>query len=344
MSKSILVVGGGIFGIVTAVDFAKKGYEVTLHEELDGVMKCASGINQYRLHKGYHYPRSKVTALECLKSVKEFNLRFQHSIINGNTEHYYSIAKENSFVNGQQYIEFLDDVGLDYDIVESFKNADVTVKVKEELFDHQILRQQLIDEMNFYNINVILNHTTTKDDFKDYDYVIISTYSRINDLVDKKRQYQYEICEKPVVNLPDKYKNKSIVVMDGPFMCLDPYGQDGLHVLGNVVHAIHDTNIGFKPVIKDKFKDYLNNGVIQNPKITKINKFIESANEYFEGFNDLEHIGSMYTIRTVLSNREHDDARPTMVTQENEKTFSIFSGKIVTCVGVVDEIIKIIER
>jgi hypothetical protein len=33
-----------------------------------------------------------------------------------------------------------------------------------------------------------------------------------------------------------------------------------------------------------------------------------------------------------------------MVTQESEKTFSIFSGKIVTCVGVVDEITKIIER
>ena len=80
MSKKILVVGGGIFGIVSAVDFAKKGYEVTLHEELDGVMKCASSINQYRLHKGYHYPRSKVTALECLNSVNKFNTRFKNSV------------------------------------------------------------------------------------------------------------------------------------------------------------------------------------------------------------------------------------------------------------------------
>ena len=340
----ILVVGGGIFGIVTAVDFAKKGYDVTLHEELDEVMKCASSINQYRLHKGYHYPRSKITAYECLRSVKQFNTRFAHSIINGNTEHYYSIAKENSFINGGQYIKFLDEVGLDYKIVEPFKNADVTVKVEEELFDHKILRQQLIDDMNYYNVNVKLNHTTTKDDFENFDYVIISTYSRINDLVDKKRKYQFEVCEKPVVKLPLKYKNKSVVVMDGPFMCFDPYGQDGLHVLGNVVHAIHGTNVGYKPMINNKLKDYLNNGVIENPKITKIEKFIETANEYFDGFEDLEHIGSMYTIRTVLSDREHDDARPTMVTQESEKTFSIFSGKIVTCVGVVNEITKIIER
>ena len=81
-----------------------------MYEKNSDIISSASAINQYRLHRGYHYPRSKITAYECLRSVKQFNTRFAHSIINGNTEHYYSIAKENSFINGGQYIKFLDEV------------------------------------------------------------------------------------------------------------------------------------------------------------------------------------------------------------------------------------------
>ena len=47
MKNKVLVVGGCIFGVTTSLRLAKLGYSVTLHEELDGLMKCASGINQY---------------------------------------------------------------------------------------------------------------------------------------------------------------------------------------------------------------------------------------------------------------------------------------------------------
>ena len=344
MSDRVLVVGGGIFGIVSAIELSKKGFSVTLHEELDDIMRCASGVNQYRLHSGYHYPRSKVTALECSKSVEKFKTKYISCIINNNIEHYYSISNENSLVNGDEYIKFLDDMGLYYKQVKTMNNSQVTVSVKEELFNHKILRRNLIDELVLYNVNMILNHKTNKNEFSDFDYIVISTYSKINELVGNKREYQFEVCEKPVVRLPNEYKNKSIVVMDGPFMCLDPYGNTEYHVLGNVVHAIHSTNIGYKPIINDKLKGYLNSGIIENPKVTNIGKFIDTGKDYFDGFDKLEHIGSMYTIRTVLSNREHDDARPTIVNRESDNIFSVFSGKIVTCVDATKQIIEVIDE
>ena len=104
-------------------------------------------------------------------------------------------------------------------------------------------------------------------------------------------------------------------------------------MLGNVVHAIHETNVGTKPIVSDELKPYLNKGLIKNPKITNIDKFIESGVKYFgDEFADLEHIGSMYTIRAVLKDRDHDDARPTLVKSEEDKVYSLFSGKIDTCV------------
>ena len=54
----IAVVGGGIFGITSAWKLAQKGHGVDLYEKQPDILTAASGINQYRLHKGFHYPRS----------------------------------------------------------------------------------------------------------------------------------------------------------------------------------------------------------------------------------------------------------------------------------------------
>ena len=336
----VLVVGGGIFGTTASVALATSGFNVTLHEELDSIMKCASDINQYRLHRGYHYPRSKSTAQECLDGLKSFKRKYGASVVNGNVNHFYAISSRDSMVSKEEYLKFLYEMGLEYNVNEPFNGTDLTVEVGEELFDSEKLRVQVTQKMKGVGVNVVLNKHTTKEDFDDYDYVVIATYAKINELLDESIQYQYEVVEKPVVKLPKEYKNKSVVVMDGPFMCLDPY-KNGYHVLGHVEHAIHSTNVGDYPMVLNKhIVGYLNNGVIHNPKVTKINKFIEAGMEFFEDFDKLEHIGSMFTIRTVLAHREHDDARPTIVTQEAHNVYTIFSGKIGTCVQAANELVR----
>jgi len=339
----VLVVGGGIFGTTAATMLATSGYNVTLHEELGGIMKCASDINQYRLHRGYHYPRSKETAQECLDGLKSFKRKYEDSIVNDEVMHFYAISSRDSLVSREEYIDFLDEMGLEYNFHEPFYETDLTVEVDEELFDSEKLRVQTIQKMKGVGVNVVFNKQTTKEDFDDYDYVVIATYAKINELLDEPKQYQYEVIEKPVVRLPEWYKNKSVVVMDGPFMCLDPY-KNGYHVLGHVKHAIHSTNVGPYPMVLNKdIVGYLNNGVIENPKITKIQKFIDAGMEYFEDFDKLEHIGSMFTVRTVLAYRDYDDARPTFVTKVNKKIYTIFSGKIGTCVEAANQLVEMVK-
>lgn len=48
-------------------------------------------------------------------------------------------------------------------------------------------------------------------------------------------------------------------------------------------------------------------------------------------------------IRTVLPKREHDDARPTLVERIDERTVSLFSGKIPTCIDAANEVLKLLE-
>ena len=342
--KNVAVVGGGIFGCTIAWKLSKKGYKVTLYEQNDDIISQASNINQYRLHRGYHYPRSKETAIQSQWGETSFIKEYGEALVNGDIEHYYCIAKEDSKVNAQQYKQFMKDMNLYYkekklDFVP--KNVvDLTVEVKELLFNPDKLKEICWKKLNQYNVNVVLNNYSFNHD--SYDYIINATYSNLNNLLPKEKQkdYQFELCEKPVVKLPKQYKNKSVVIMDGPFMCIDPLGDTGWHVMGNVVHAIHTTNTGRFPEYDSKFDNLLNKGIVENPSITNIDKFIESAKVFFKDIDKAKHIGSMYTFRTVLPNRDKDDARPTLIEKLTGKIYNVFSGKIGTCVNASDEILE----
>ena len=59
---------------------------------------------------------------------------------------------------------------------------------------------------------------------------------------------------------------------------------------------------------------------------------------FFKGLDDLEYKGSMFTIRAVYPNKDHNDERPTVVEKVNSKHFVLFSGKISPCVDASYEL------
>ena len=261
--------------------------------------------------------------------------------MNGDIKHYYGIASEESLVTAEQYLSILDSVGLEWEIVDSLPNCDLTIKVDEKLYDPDALRLVCIKRMCGLSINVRTDKKFDKQ--TGYKHTIYSTYSSLNDFTNEKQDYQFELCEKPVLKLPDKYKNKSIVIMDGPFMCFDPYSDTGYHLAGNVVHAIHASNIGKEPKIPAVYKNYLNKGLIEKPKYTNIHRFIESSKRFFPDIEKSKYIGSMYTIRTVLPNKDETDERPTIITKQNEN-YILFSSKIGNCVDAASSVVYMIKN
>ena len=78
-------------------------------------------------------------------------------------------------------------------------------------------------------------------------------------------------------------------------------------------------------------------------RILNFGKFIESASVFLPEVKKAEHIGSMYTIRTVLPDVDSTDERPTLVSRINEKIINVFSGKLGNCVEVSEKVIKLLN-
>ena len=68
-----IIIGGGIYGLYSALRCAKKGETIIVLEYDDTCFKRATYINQARVHMGYHYPRSYSTAIKSAGYFQRFN-------------------------------------------------------------------------------------------------------------------------------------------------------------------------------------------------------------------------------------------------------------------------------
>jgi hypothetical protein len=346
----VAVVGGGIFGATAAVELARHGHRVELFERGTDLLTAASGINQYRLHRGYHYPRSRATAIECRDSEPAFRNAFPEAVVES-PDHFYAISARDSLTSADDYVRFCEDLALEVEIdapaVLRTEAVSLAVRVRESLFDPVVLRRLVWEQLRATGVDVHLGTEVEADDLRAFETSVVATYAEVNrlapDVPGSRPVYQFEICEKPVVRLPATFRADSVVVMDGPFMCVDPLADTGLFVLGNVVHAIHQRSIGRVPEVPGEYADLLDRGIVERPSITNIDRFISEGVEYFEGFDQAEHVGSMFTIRAVLPGVDRTDERPTLVRQIDERTITVFSGKIDTCIRAAESVARLVD-
>jgi len=349
--KKVAVIGGGVFGATAAIYAARAGHETHLYEELGDILQAASAINQYRLHRGYHYPRSPQTADSAAKAESSFREEYGEAILDGG-DHLYAIAKEKSLVSGQEFLAFCDAQGLPYQSVpvEGLVNPEMVelmIRVQESRFDPNLLREAVRRKLHESGVQLHTNTRFGAGEVSEYDKIISAAYagssSVLQEIAGIAPMHQYEVCEKPVVTLPSSFGQTDLVIMDGPFMCIDPIGTSGQYVLGNVVHAIHATNIGTAPSVPEHLRQYLNRGVVDASLVSKFAAFIESGSAYIPLLTEAAYVGSLFTVRTVLPHLDATDARPTMVSTLDDTVITIFSGKIGNCVMAAREAVSLID-
>lgn len=349
----VAVVGGGIFGVTAALRLARAGHRVALYERRADLLMEASRANQRRLHRGYHYPRSAATARASAQGARSFVAEFPEAAVRGQ-RHYIAIARHDSLVSATDYVRFCQSMGLDfreeYPPFLRRRMVDLSLRVRETTIDIDALRWACWRRLLRAGVDVRLNTRwpVAASVSKETDWVVVATYAALNDIEGAAPAsavpYQFEICEKPLLRLPQEYRGTSMVVLDGPFMCFDPVaGTHDTFLAGNVRHAIHATTVGRYPLIPAGLLERLNNGPHRGPPDARWRAFIADGARFFAAFRRADYLGSFFTTRAVLPGLEDTDARPTVVRLIDERTVTVFGGKISTCVEAAHDVVRLVS-
>ena len=372
----IIIVGGGIFGLYSAAELSKKGYDVKLFEQGMELGSGATKVNQARLHLGYHYPRSNKTALQCIKGFDKFIQRFPESI-NKDFNQYYAIAKDNSKVDSVQYINFCSSLGLPFQKVnldKSILNPDsvqLNILAKEYSFDWRKIVDKLTKEVLENGGKIYLGHKLIKADrttrsiifetphgLRDffYEIVINATYSNLNGINKifgtKEIPMEYELCEMAIVKVPEKFKKIGITIMDGDFTSIMPFGLSGYHSISNVRRTPHERSLKGMP----EFSCNKENTICSKENLNiclncpfKPKSWFDSmsyfAKKYLPWIDNVKYIESLFAVKAIPSNVDQTDERPSSVIEDVDLKgyYSIFSGKVDTVIDIVEDLIERIE-
>jgi hypothetical protein len=331
MVTKIAVAGAGIYGATAAIRLAERGHQVTLFDPL-GVMRAASAINQYRVHSGYHYPRSPETITETLEARREFIQAFAPAIVR-NSRHYYAIPREGSRTRPQEYEQIMRSHGLPLHARRpewmNFEYIDQCYEVDENIYDPDLLRSVIESRLNALRIR--FEQTVFLREMRgDYDFVVWATYG-MGASRDIFRIAKYQVAEKILIALPPELQGIALVVVDGPFTAFDPYGNSRHSLFGSAKHTNHWSTSNPEEPVPENYLRVLNRSEFAAVANTRFEAMREDCCLAVPAAKDATYIGSRFTLRVVEDNPEHD-RRILYVEEGLPGEIHIFSAKVVGAV------------
>ncbi len=331
MGAKIAVAGAGIYGATAAIRLAEQGHQVHLFDPL-GVLRAASAINQYRVHAGYHYPRSAETISEIAEARAEFTQAFAGAIVR-NSRHYYAIPKEHSLTSPDFYDNVMSKHGLPLKPCQpawmNFNFIEQCYQVEENIYDPDVLRGLVEARLKAQDIRLQQCEFTPKMR-PDYDFVVWATYG-LGGSRGFFKAAKYQVAEKMLIELPAELHGVALVVVDGPFTAFDPYGSSSRSLFGSARNTNHWTTTNANEPIPEPYTGILNKPDFEPVPFTHFEAMRADCCLTVPAAKDAVYIGSRFTIRVVEDNPEHD-RRILHVREGAPGEIHIFSGKVVSAV------------
>ncbi len=259
MGAKIAVAGAGIYGATAAIRLAEQGHQVHLFDPL-GVLRAASAINQYRVHSGYHYPRSTETISEIAEARAEFTQVFADAIVR-NSLHYYAIPKEHSLTSPDLSVSIMSKNGLPLKTCRpewmSFDFNEKCYEVEENIYDPDVLRGLVEARLEAQGMR-LQQREFTSEMRPEYDFVVWATYG-LGPSRGFFKTAKYQVAEKMLIELPPQLRGVALVVVDGPFTAFDPFGSSSRSLFGSAKNTNHWTTTNASEAIPEPYAGMLNN-------------------------------------------------------------------------------------
>ncbi|MBS3088763.1 FAD-dependent oxidoreductase [Candidatus Pacearchaeota archaeon] len=352
--KKIAIIGAGIFGCCAALELARRGFEIVIFERADNIFTGASTINHLRHHYGFHYPRSKETVSEINSSRKNFEAEFGDSVSEF-FEDFYGVSRINTKTTPENFVRFCDELNLPYEIAwpeEQFmdrRNIGICLKTPERVYDPDILKGLILQKMRGKNICLRLNHKVIGgqvagsrkklifscgnfESAEEFDIVVNATYSNFNSFNKwfgfPRKKLLYELVELLELYIPNSPRI-GLTIVDGAFSSVLPRGEKGTFTLGHVDASL------LKSVVSDDIDP-----VVMSNENTASNKEEILRRGYLDYpfLKKAQILRSLFVTRVVKANVDDTDERPTEITDYGNGMYSIFGGKVITCVDTAKKL------
>ena len=348
-----VIIGGGFYGCCIALSLAQHYDHVALIEKENRLMQKASSLNQARVHGGYHYPRSFMTATRSLINYSRFMNDFKDAIVD-NVKHIYAIAKYGTKTNSKQFYNLFKAINAPIQRLPDtqfklFFNPDLIENafvVDEAIFNWEMLEKLIHEKLLSSGVKLLLNteiknitpsndlltaYTVTNNTYS-ANQIFSCVYSNLNTLQINSGlsllPLKYEATELALVQPPDILEKHAITVMDGHFFSLLPYPQRKAHTLSHVRYTPHaswtDPHTPSNTQLASNFT-YMKQDVIR----------------YMPLLQELKYIDSLYEIKTILQRNEGDDGRPILFREEPTlpNFYTVMGSKIDNIYDVLDVIL-----
>ena len=355
-NKNVLIVGGGIHGCFLAKYLIENNINVCLVEKKNDVCLGSSNATHNRANRGFHYPRSIKTTIECKKGYEYFEKNYKKFLKKTNS--FYCIEKK-SKVSYKNYTKFFKKKKLKFKEVKKnhfIKNKylEGVVLGEEGCYNHKGIKSYLKKKLNSKYIKIYFNYnlekvffgkkslklisSNKKEIIGNFDYVINATYDNTNQtsklfgIKKKLSKYKHQLTE--VVCVKSKRKLPGITVMDGPFATIMPHiGKKNEYLLYDVINSILKTSS--KPITK--FKKIKSNYL----------KIKKKLSYYMNYTNELNYKKSFYGNRPIPINDKTADRSTKIINNKlknNIKFISIREGKYISAPYFTNQICNKIKE
>jgi glycine/D-amino acid oxidase-like deaminating enzyme len=355
-SYDAVVIGGGFYGCAVALFLAARFSRVLILEREGDLLRRASYVNQARVHNGYHYPRSFITALRSHVNFPQFARDFG-DCVDSSFEKVYAIARH-SKVTAFQFRRVFSDLGAPVrpaspHVKKLFdaKLIEEVFAVEEYAFDAVKLRDLLKERLQEAGVSTRYGAEVRRLDARPDESLSVSladgsavvarhvfncTYAALNRVLHESGlpllPLKHEVAEIALVEVPDELRRVGVTVMDGPFFSTMPFPARRLHSLSHVRYTPHES-WSDRESYRDSYEHFSRFRRESNAVF-----MLKDSARYLPLLAEARHVDSLFDVKTVLVENEVDDGRPILYRRDyGLKNFSLVMG------GKIDNIYDILE-
>lgn len=352
--RTVVVVGGGFYGCHLALSLVRDGVRVVLLEREPALMSRASYVNQARVHGGYHYPRSVLTALRSRVNFPRFIAEHRDCVATS-FDKYYAIARQGSKVTARQFAAFAQRIDAPLtrapESIRKLFDASLieeVFEVEEFAFDATVLRASVLRQLEREDVDVRYGWEASSVDGAASGEVVVRcrgpqgdaeivaaavfncTYSRLNRLLQDSNvgriPLKHELTELALVEPPHELEHAGVTVMCGPFFSIMPFPARGLHSLSHVRYTPH---VEWSDTVSGPYVDPF----VQAERFVRRTNYpamVRDAMRYLPCVWSSRYVESLWEVKTLLPQSEIDDSRPILFRRSRELPglISVLGSKI----------------